>query len=58
MAKAQILLTLNDRLELANSIIDILSRGNSAQVKLRKTDIIVMEERRKIKQSTPVKQDE
>ena len=40
---------------LIKKIEDILARGNTAEVKLRKDDIIVLEAERKIKYSQPLK---
>ena len=54
MAKRELYLTLTDRLDLASTVLEILGRGNTAQIKLRKDDIIILEERRKIKRSKPV----
>ena len=41
--------------QVLKSIEDILERGNTAEIKLRKDDVIVLEAERKIKYSMPLK---
>lgn len=43
--------------EILSVIEDILARGNTAEIKMRKDDIIILEATRKIKHTVPLKRE-